>query len=108
MEESRSENLYVASLEHCREGLLENEGESGRVVEGHTSHARLGNTNGTCAIEVLTPRFMENEWKKFTQAVLDKWMTLRDWNGNGQKLNIRPHRAKECYVSAVGALLHIE
>ena len=67
-----------------------------------------GNTNGTCAIEVLTPRFMENEWKKFAQAVLDKWMTLRDWNGNGQKLNIRPHWAKDWYVSAVGALLHIE
>lgn len=65
-----------------------------------------GNKNGTCAIEVLTPRFMENEWKGFAQAVLDQWMTLRNWNE--QKLNIRPHWAKEWYVSAVRALLHIK
>ncbi|KXG54556.1 FAD-binding, type 2 [Penicillium griseofulvum] len=52
-----------------------------------------GNIHGTCAIEVLTPRFMESEWKGFAQLVLDQWMTLRKWNG--QNLNIRPHWAKE-------------
>ncbi|KAH8690619.1 hypothetical protein BGW36DRAFT_401032 [Talaromyces proteolyticus] len=52
-----------------------------------------GNTNGTCAIEVLTPWFMEDEWPRFAQAVLDEWMILRQWNN--QTLNIRPHWAKE-------------
>jgi hypothetical protein len=56
-----------------------------------------GNTHGTCAIEVLTPRFMENEWHQFAQAVLDQWMSLRNWHG--KPLNIRPHWAKEWYVS---------
>ncbi|EEP77575.1 predicted protein [Uncinocarpus reesii 1704] len=52
-----------------------------------------GNKLGTCAIEVLTPRFMEAEWHGFAQEMIDKWMTLRDWKG--KKLNIRPHFAKE-------------
>ncbi|EER30008.1 hypothetical protein D8B26_007284 [Coccidioides posadasii str. Silveira] len=54
---------------------------------------QYGNKLGTCAMEILTPRFMEAEWHDFAQAMIDKWMTLRQWNG--QDLNIRPHFAKE-------------
>ncbi|KAI1359365.1 putative oxidoreductase [Xylaria arbuscula] len=52
-----------------------------------------GNKHGTCAIEVLTPLFMENEWESFAQKMLDRWMSLRTYST--PKLNIRPHWAKE-------------
>ncbi|KAF7131438.1 hypothetical protein CNMCM5793_004609 [Aspergillus hiratsukae] len=55
-----------------------------------------GNRLGTCSIEVLTLQSVTQYWEAFAQEVLDKWMELREWNG--QKLNIRPHWAKEWWV----------
>ncbi|RLL95561.1 hypothetical protein CFD26_104724 [Aspergillus turcosus] len=52
-----------------------------------------GNRLGTCSIEVVTLQSVTQYWEAFAQEVLDKWMELREWNG--QKLNIRPHWAKE-------------
>lgn len=52
-----------------------------------------GNTLGTCSIEVLTLQNMKDPWVPYTQAVLDKWMDLKDNEGN--YLNTRPHWAKE-------------
>lgn len=54
-----------------------------------------GNTLGTASIEVLTLQDMSGEWHPFAQEVCNEWMKLRKWNG--QKLNIRPHWAKEWY-----------
>ncbi|KAG2420123.1 hypothetical protein HFD88_004923 [Aspergillus terreus] len=52
-----------------------------------------GNRLGTASIEVLTLESVAQYWDAFAQEVLDKWMELREWKG--QKLNIRPHWAKE-------------
>jgi D-arabinono-1,4-lactone oxidase len=51
------------------------------------------NKLGTASIEILTLQSVADIWPAYAQEVLDKWMALRDWNG--QKLNIRPHWAKE-------------
>ncbi|GIJ99370.1 hypothetical protein Aspvir_001500 [Aspergillus viridinutans] len=52
-----------------------------------------GNRLGTASIEVLTLESVTEYWDAFAQEVLDRWMELREWKG--QKLNIRPHWAKE-------------
>ncbi|PIG69563.1 hypothetical protein AARAC_002706 [Aspergillus arachidicola] len=62
-----------------------------------------GNRLGTASIEVLTLESVTEYWDAFAQEVLDKWMELREWNG--QKLNIRPHWAKEWWVTVL-ALSH--
>jgi hypothetical protein len=56
---------------------------------------QTGNTFGTASIEVLTtmPAVADGTWLPFAQAVADKWMALTD--GNGKRLNTRPHWAKE-------------
>jgi hypothetical protein len=56
-----------------------------------------GNRLGTASIEVLTLETVTQYWDAFAQEVLDKWMELREWKG--QKLNIRPHWAKEWCVT---------
>ncbi|KAB8224392.1 hypothetical protein BDV33DRAFT_199787 [Aspergillus novoparasiticus] len=58
-----------------------------------------GNRLGTASIEVLTLESVTEYWDAFAQEVLDKWMALREWNG--QKLNIRPHWAKEWWVTVL-------
>ncbi|KAI6093505.1 hypothetical protein F4821DRAFT_953 [Hypoxylon rubiginosum] len=52
-----------------------------------------GHTLGTCSIEVLTLQNMEAEWLPYVQYVVDKWMELKDNEGN--YLQTRPHWAKE-------------
>ncbi|KAI4866254.1 hypothetical protein F4820DRAFT_263491 [Hypoxylon rubiginosum] len=52
-----------------------------------------GHTLGTCSIEVLTLQNMEAEWLPYAQYVVDKWMGLKDNQGN--YLETRPHWAKE-------------
>jgi len=54
-----------------------------------------GNTHGTASIEVLSipDAVSDDEWIPFLQRVSDKWMSYTD--GRGEKLNIRPHWAKE-------------
>lgn len=52
-----------------------------------------GNELGTCAIEILTLQTCADIWPAFAQEVLDLWMDYKDANGN--KLNTRPHWAKE-------------
>ena len=52
-----------------------------------------GNILGTASIEVITLQDMSAEWPAFAQELCDEWMKLRDWNG--QRLNVRPHWAKE-------------
>ncbi|KAI1767228.1 hypothetical protein GGR53DRAFT_482678 [Hypoxylon sp. FL1150] len=52
-----------------------------------------GHTLGTCSIEVLTLQNMEEEWLPYVQYVVDKWMELKDNQGN--YLETRPHWAKE-------------
>ena len=53
------------------------------------------NALGTCAIEVLTLYSARGIWQPFAQDVLDTWMQLRTADPGGQKLDIRPHWAKE-------------
>lgn len=59
-----------------------------------------GNSLGTCAIEVLTLRNAAEDgndiWAPFAQAVIDKWMALRN-PATGKPLRTRPHWAKEWY-----------
>ncbi|XXG94366.1 hypothetical protein Hte_000620 [Hypoxylon texense] len=52
-----------------------------------------GHTLGTCSVEVLTLQNMEAEWLPYAQYVVDKWMDLKDNQGN--YLETRPHWAKE-------------
>lgn len=54
-----------------------------------------GNSYGTAAIEVISlpDAVSDGEWMHFLQQVSDLWMSYED--GNGQKLNVRPHWAKE-------------
>lgn len=52
-----------------------------------------GHTLGTCSIEVLTLHNMETMWQPYAQDVLDRWMELKDAEGN--YLATRPHWAKE-------------
>ena len=58
-----------------------------------TMAPQKGNILGTASIEVLTLQDMSKEWHGFAQEVCDEWMKLREWKG--EKLNIRPHWAKE-------------
>ncbi|KAK6352531.1 hypothetical protein TWF730_009355 [Orbilia blumenaviensis] len=58
-----------------------------------------GNSLGTASIEVITSMPAVNSsnpkgiWPDFKQSLADKWLTLKDSNGN--TLNVRPHFAKE-------------
>lgn len=52
-----------------------------------------GHKLGSCSIEVLTLENMKDVWSPYAQEVLDKWMDLRDNEGNF--LPSRPHWAKE-------------
>jgi len=68
-----------------------------RIMGGSdmTMAAQKGNKY-TCSIEVLTlsPDLInKKEWLGFMQAILDKWSTYTDAQGN--PLNIRPHWAKQ-------------
>lgn len=54
-----------------------------------------GHNLGTCSIEVLTLEVMKDIWPAHAQEILDKWMDLKDRNGN--YLTTRPHWAKEWY-----------
>lgn len=60
---------------------------------------QTNNSFGTASIEVLTtmPAVAEKVWVPFAQSVADKWMSYK--TADGQKLNTRPHWAKEWYVS---------
>jgi hypothetical protein len=55
-----------------------------------------GNDLGTCAIEILTLYGVADVWIPFAQAVLDKWMALKN-PATGERLRTRPHWAKEWY-----------
>lgn len=61
-----------------------------------------GNDHGTASIEVLTlpDAVSDGEWIHFMQQVSDAWMSLED--GNGKKLNVRPHWAKEWETLRMG------
>lgn len=48
---------------------------------------------GTCSIEILTLENMKELWLPYAQYVLDRWMDLKDNQGN--YLATRPHWAKE-------------
>ncbi|KAI1381806.1 hypothetical protein F4677DRAFT_451859 [Hypoxylon crocopeplum] len=52
-----------------------------------------GHVLGTCSIEILTLQNMGAKWLPYAQYVLDKWMGLKDNQGN--YLETRPHWAKE-------------
>ncbi|KAI1100112.1 hypothetical protein F4804DRAFT_56386 [Jackrogersella minutella] len=52
-----------------------------------------GHKLGSCSIEVLTLQNMEARWSPYAQYVVDKWMELKDNQGN--YLQTRPHWAKE-------------
>ena len=56
----------------------------------------------TASIEVLTIPDAEHdgEWVDFMQQLIGKWMNYTDQSGN--KLNIRPHWAKEWEVLKMG------
>ena len=55
-----------------------------------------GNHLGTCAIEVLTLHNAADIWQPFAQAVLNKWMAVKD-PSTGERIKTRPHWAKEWY-----------
>lgn len=52
-----------------------------------------GHLLGTCSIEILTLENMKELWLPYAQYVLNKWMDLKDNQGN--YLATRPHWAKE-------------
>lgn len=52
-----------------------------------------GHLLGTCSIEILTLENMKELWVPYAQDVLDRWMDLKDNQGN--YLATRPHWAKE-------------
>ncbi|KEF56350.1 uncharacterized protein A1O9_07931 [Exophiala aquamarina CBS 119918] len=52
-----------------------------------------GHRLGTCSIEILTLENMKEIWLPYAQYVLDRWMDLKDNQGN--YLATRPHWAKE-------------
>jgi len=52
-----------------------------------------GHNLGSASIEVLTLEVMNEIWPAYAQEVLDKWMDLKDRDGN--YLSTRPHWAKE-------------
>ncbi|EGX54115.1 hypothetical protein AOL_s00004g148 [Orbilia oligospora ATCC 24927] len=56
-----------------------------------------GNKLGTCAIEILTLKSAgeDGTWQPFAQKVLDIWMRDCSRDNDGNKLNVRPHWAKE-------------
>ena len=58
-----------------------------------------GHNLGTCSIEVLTLENMKEPWPKYAQEVLDRWMELKDNDGN--YLKSRPHWAKEWHAMTV-------
>src|SRR5205814_8915836 len=57
---------------------------------------QYGNEHGTASIEVLSipDSVSDDEWLPFVQRVADTWMS---YEVQGQKLNVRPHWAKEWY-----------
>lgn len=59
-----------------------------------TMAPQFGNTLGTCSIEILTTKTTKlEEWSHFMQLLINKWSEYTDSDGN--KLNIRPHWAKQ-------------
>lgn len=60
--------------------------------------AQTNNTFGTASIEILTtmPAVAEGVWDPFAQKVTDLWTS---YVAGGERLNVRPHWAKEWYVT---------
>lgn len=58
---------------------------------------QTGNQFGTASIEVLTNQAAaeDGSWRPFVQTIVDAWTA---YEFNGEKLNVRPHWAKEWYV----------
>ena len=62
-----------------------------------------GNKHGTASIEVLSipDAVSDGDWQPFLQLIADKWMSYEKIYG--QKLNVRPHWAKEWFVTPVSS-----
>ena len=67
-----------------------------RVMSGSeiTMAPQRGNRFGTCSIEVLTNETTSRrQWTRFKQDIANLWTSYKD--PSGQRLNVRPHWAKE-------------